>query len=70
VADDDARINKFLASAGFGSRRAVEDLVSRRRVKLNGKVVETLGVRVGPGDRVTVDGRPVEPEATIYVLLH
>ncbi|MDX6569881.1 MAG: rRNA synthase [Gaiellales bacterium] len=67
---DDARINKFLASAGFGSRRAVEDLVSRRRVKLNGKVVETLGVRVGPGDRVTVDGRPIEPEATIHVLLH
>jgi 23S rRNA pseudouridine2605 synthase len=70
VADDDARINKFLASAGFGSRRAVEDLVFRRRVKLNGKIVETLGVRVAPGDRVTVDGRPVEPEAPIHVLLH
>jgi pseudouridine synthase len=68
--EDDARINRFLASAGFGSRRAVEELVAARRVSLNGVVVETLGVRVRSTDVVKVDGRAVQPEASIHVLLH
>jgi 23S rRNA pseudouridine2605 synthase len=67
---DDVRINRFLASAGFGSRRAVEDLVAARRVSLNGTIVETLGVRVKPTDLIRVDGRPVQPEASLHVLLH
>jgi pseudouridine synthase len=70
VADDDARINKFLASAGFGSRRAVEELIAQRRVSVNGTIIETLGVRVTATDVVRVNGRPVEPEAPIHVLLH
>jgi pseudouridine synthase len=70
VADDDARINRFLASAGFGSRRAVEALVAQRRVSVNGVIIETLGVRVKATDVVRVNGRPIEPEAPIHVLLH
>jgi pseudouridine synthase len=70
VADDDVRINRFLASAGFGSRRAVETLIEQGKVSLNGKTVETLGVRVTMTDIVRVNGRPVEPEASIHVLLH
>jgi 23S rRNA pseudouridine2605 synthase len=68
--DDDIRINRYLAAAGFGSRRAVETLILQRKVTVNGKIVDTLGVRIGPGDLVKVSGRPVEAEATIHVLLH
>jgi pseudouridine synthase len=64
------RINRFLAAAGAGSRRAVEGLVRAGRVAVNGEVERDLARRIGPGDAVTVDGRPVGREAAVYVLLH
>ena len=61
------RINRYLARAGYGSRRQVEDYVTSGRVKLNGKVVEALDTKVGPGDLVTLDGKRVRfTEGHIY----
>lgn len=53
------RIAKFLARAGVCSRRDGERLIAEGRVKLNGKVLDTPAVKVGPADKVSVDGRPV-----------
>lgn len=53
------RIAKFLARAGVCSRRDGERLIADGRVKLNGKTLDTPAIKVGPGDRITVDGRPV-----------
>lgn len=53
------RLQKVLAGLGLGSRRSVEEWIREGRVSVNGKVAE-LGVRVEPGDRVLLDGRPVE----------
>ena len=54
------RLNRFLARAGLGSRRAVEDLVRAGRVAIGGEVATDLGRRVDPdSDQVTLDGRPV-----------
>jgi len=50
------RIQKVLARAGVGSRRAVERWIAERQVRVNGKVAEP-GAAVAPGDRVTVRGR-------------
>lgn len=55
------RIAKHLARAGIASRREAEKLIAEGKVKLNGKVVETPATFVAPGDRVTVEGRPVAP---------
>ena len=41
------RLNRYLARAGFGSRRAVEELVRAGRVACNGQVVHDLGRRIG-----------------------
>lgn len=41
------------------SRRDGERLIAEGRVKLNGKTLDTPAVKVGPGDKVSVDGRPV-----------
>jgi 23S rRNA pseudouridine2605 synthase len=53
------RLQKFLAQAGIGSRRAAEELIRQGRVEVNGEKAE-LGRGVDPGeDRVCLDGRPV-----------
>lgn len=45
---DGTRLQKVLASAGVGSRRACEELIAQGRVKVNGQVVRVLGTRVDP----------------------
>jgi 23S rRNA pseudouridine2605 synthase len=60
---DGVRLQKLLAGAGFGSRRACEKLIEAGRVQVDGQLVTELGVRVDParqvvhvdGDRVVVD---------------
>jgi 23S rRNA pseudouridine2605 synthase len=52
------RLQKLLAAAGLGSRRAIEEWIRAGRVTVNGQVAE-LGQRAVPGDDVQVDGRPV-----------
>jgi 23S rRNA pseudouridine2605 synthase len=66
------RLNKALAAAGLGSRRAVEDLVRDGRVAVNGQTVTDLGRRVDPhSDRLEVDGsRVVLDERQRYWLLN
>ena len=64
------RLQKVLAAAGVGSRRACEDLIDDGRVRVNGEVAR-LGRRIDPGsDRVEVDGVPigVRPDFVYYLL--
>jgi 23S rRNA pseudouridine2605 synthase len=50
------RLHKVLATAGLGSRRALEERIARGEVKVNGEVAGT-GSSVASGDRVELDGR-------------
>lgn len=65
------RLQKVLARAGLGSRRACEELVAGGRVTVNGQIA-TLGDRVDPvRDRVEVDGSPVPLDPSLrYFALH
>ncbi|MBE7218252.1 MAG: rRNA pseudouridine synthase, partial [Caulobacteraceae bacterium] len=53
------RVAKALARAGVASRREVERMIAEGRVALNGAVLDTPAVKVGPGDVLSVDGAPV-----------
>ena len=54
------RLNRFLARAGMGSRRAVEEFIRQGRVAINDQKVQDLGRQVVlEEDRVSVDGMPV-----------
>ena len=65
------RLNRFLARAGVASRRKVEELVRAGRVKVNGRVVTDLSLRVDPDrDRVEVDGREVRLPEPVYYLFY
>ena len=64
------RLQKVLAQAGLGSRRACEALIEAGRVEVNGETA-ALGRRVDPEhDRVTLDGVtiPVRPGLVYYLL--
>ena len=70
--ESEMRLNRFLARAGLGSRRSVEDIVREGRVAIDGKTVEDMGRRVHPDtEEVTVDGRPVSlPEGYRVYAFH
>jgi 23S rRNA pseudouridine2605 synthase len=64
------RLQRSLARAGFGSRRACEEVIAAGRVQINGTVA-TLGDRLGPAvDEVRVDGSKVnvDPELRTFAL--
>ena len=64
------RLQKILARAGLGSRRACEELIREGRVTVNGRVVTQLGTKVNPTrDTIEVDGQPITLEGKVYVLL-
>jgi 23S rRNA pseudouridine2605 synthase len=65
MGDEGERLQKVLARAGVGSRRANEMLIAEGRVTVNGEVA-VLGRRVDPEhDRVALDGVPVVVDATL-----
>lgn len=64
------RLNRFLARAGVGSRRACDALIEAGRVSVNGQTVTELGVKVNPAhDAVRFDGKPVMPPQDAVVLM-
>lgn len=64
------RLQKFLAECGIDSRRRCEEFIIAERVLVNGSLPK-LGDTIDPdADRITLDGRPLEREKKVYVLLN
>jgi 23S rRNA pseudouridine2605 synthase len=63
------RLQVFLAHGGVSSRRGAEKLIAGGRVQVNGRIVQTMGEKVLPGDEVKVDGRPVGVEERFHYIL-
>jgi len=57
------RLQKLLAAAGLGSRRAIEQWIRDGRVQVDG-VVATLGARAGPLAEIRLDGQVLRPAQT------
>ena len=64
------RLQKVLAAAGLGSRRACEELITTGRVEIDRQVVTQLGTRVDPRrQEIRVDGeRLPDPKRVVYML--
>lgn len=64
------RLNKYLANAGVCSRREADSYITAGVVKVNGEIVNELGVKVKRGDLVSFHDQPVRLESKVYVLLN
>jgi 23S rRNA pseudouridine2605 synthase len=65
------RLHKVLASCGFGSRRAMEEMILAGRITVNREPAD-VGQKVSPGDEVRINGELVkvrfaEPRARILM---
>ncbi|MCC3245699.1 pseudouridine synthase [Methylocystis sp. WRRC1] len=65
------RIAKAMARAGVCSRREAEQWIAEGRVAVNGVVLPNAAFNVKEGDRITIDGAPMqERERTRLFLFH
>lgn len=65
------RLNKYLSMCGIASRRKADELISSKKVRVNGRVIKELGTVIDPGnDKVIVNNRLIEAQNNRYVLLH
>jgi 23S rRNA pseudouridine2605 synthase len=69
---DGVRLQKVLAQAGLGSRRACEALIAAGRVEVDGHRVTELGVRIDPRRAaVHVDGMRIQlDDSLVYLALN
>lgn len=68
--DEKIRLNKYIAHAGFCSRRDADDYIAAGKVKINDEVVTELGTKVTRSDHVEVDGQTLSLESFVYILLN
>jgi 23S rRNA pseudouridine2605 synthase len=61
------RLAKYLAHAGVASRRAAEEIIRAGRVTIDDATVTDPARDVSEGDRVELDGSPIELERTLVV---
>ena len=64
------RLQKVIAKAGIASRRKAEELIQGGKVKVNGKVVTEMGIKVSDKDEITVNNQPIRTENKVYYLLN
>lgn len=71
MAEDKQRLQKLLAAAGYGSRRACEELIRQGRVTVNGRQAQ-IGDSADPAhDAIRVDGAPIRiRRAHTYILVN
>ncbi len=61
------RLNKYISATGHCSRREADRLIEEGHVKVNGKRA-TIGMRVLPGQKVTVRGEQIQNETEpVYI---
>lgn len=72
MAIESIRLNKFIAQRLNLGRRAADELISKGKVQVNGKV-PVLGARAEPGDEIEIDGTHIKFDADpdfLYVLFN
>lgn len=64
------RLQKYIAMCGTASRRGAEDLITSGKIRVNGKVIKEMGVKVEVGaDKVEYCGDVIKPAVKNYYIM-
>lgn len=68
----EVRLNKYIADSGIASRRKADELIAAGEVRVNGKIVVEMGMKVKPTDKVSVKGDFIKTASRrfVYYLLN
>jgi len=69
-ADAELRLNRYISMSGVCSRRDADALITEGRVKVNGVIVQTVGVKVKRNDKIELAGEAIVPERKVYIVLN
>lgn len=67
---DSFRLNKYISNSGICGRREADDLIAKGLITVNGQVITEMGYKVKKSDRVIYQGKKINPEKPVYVLLN
>ncbi len=67
---EEIRLNRYVANAGVCSRREADKYIAAGLVTVNNKVVTDMGVKVKVSDDVRFDGKKLDVEKKVYLLLN
>ena len=69
---EEIRLQKYLANSGIASRRKCEEYILDKKVKVNDKIVEELGIKINPNkDKIEFEEKEVKNQSEkIYILLN
>ncbi|MBN1696094.1 MAG: rRNA pseudouridine synthase [Spirochaetales bacterium] len=69
--EDNVRLHVYMSRCGIGSRRTCERYIDEKRVRVNGAVVTTQGMKVSDRDTILFDGKPIVPVSKkVYIALN
>ena len=64
------RLNKYISNSGVCSRREADILIAEGKIKINNKIVRTLGTKVAEQDEVVYNGKILKAEKHQYILIN
>ena len=64
------RLQKYIAEAGYTSRRKAEELIKSGKVEVDGVIVTELGTKVSGKETITVEGNLLKKEEKEYYILN
>ena len=68
--DGAIRLNRYISMSGICSRREADEFITAGLITVNGVVVTELGSKVMPSDEVCYNGKKIENEKKVYIVMN
>ncbi|MBP5692710.1 MAG: pseudouridine synthase [Bacteroidales bacterium] len=68
--EEGIRLNRFIANSGICSRREADEYIQQGMITVNGQTVTELGTKVFQTDEVRLDGKLLQGEEKVYIIMN